>query len=58
MKVLALELHRLAIPLVRPFETSFGRQTGRQVLLVRVRTAAGDGWGEGVAGAAPVYWSE
>jgi O-succinylbenzoate synthase len=45
VKVLALELHRLAIPLVRPFETSFGRQTGRQVLLVHVCTDVGDGWG-------------
>lgn len=58
MRVLAVELHRLSIPLVRPFETSFGRQTGRQVLLVRVRTDAGDGWGECVAGADPVYSSE
>ena len=58
MKVQALELHRLVIPLVRPFETSFGRQTGRQVLLVRVRTDVGDGWGECVAGTDPVYSSE
>jgi hypothetical protein len=26
VKILALELHRVAVPLVRPFETSFGRQ--------------------------------
>jgi len=58
VKVLAVELHRLAIPLVRPFETSFGRQTGRKVLLVRVRTDVGDGWGECVAGTDPVYSSE
>ena len=58
MKILAVELHRVAIPLVRPFETSFGRQTGRQVLLVRVRTDVGDGWGECVAGSDPVYSSE
>lgn len=58
MKVRAVELHRLAIPLVRPFETSFGRQTGRQVLLVRVWTDVGDGWGECVAGTDPVYSSE
>ncbi|MES2094612.1 MAG: o-succinylbenzoate synthase [Actinomycetota bacterium] len=58
MKVLAVELHRLGIPLVRPFETSFGRQTGRQVLLVRVHTNVGDGWGECVAGTDPVYSSE
>jgi O-succinylbenzoate synthase len=58
MIVEAIELHRLAIPLVRPFETSFARQTGREVLLVRVRTDVGDGWGECVAMAQPYYSSE
>jgi O-succinylbenzoate synthase len=58
MRVDAVELHRLAIPLVRPFETSFARQTGRDVLLVRVRTDVGDGWGECVAMADPFYSSE
>ncbi|NEM92149.1 o-succinylbenzoate synthase [Galbitalea soli] len=58
MKVTAVELHLLAMPLVRPFETSFGRQTARTVLLVRVRTDVGDGWGECVAMADPVYSSE
>jgi O-succinylbenzoate synthase len=43
---------------VRPFETSFGRQTARDVLLVRVITDVGDGWGECVAMADPVYSSE
>ncbi|WP_382307792.1 o-succinylbenzoate synthase [Herbiconiux sp. UC225_62] len=54
----AVELHRVAMPLVRPFETSFGRQTAREVLLVRVITESGDGWGECVAMADPVYSSE
>lgn len=58
MKILAIELHRLAMPLVRPFETSFGRQVARDVLLVRVRSSVGDGWGECVAMADPVYSSE
>ncbi|GAB2453348.1 O-succinylbenzoate synthase [Conyzicola lurida] len=58
MRVEAVELHRVAMPLVRPFETSFGRQTARDVLLVRVRTTVGDGWGECVAMADPVYSSE
>ena len=42
----AIELHRLEVPLVRPFETSFGREIAREVLLVHVRTGAGEGWGE------------
>ncbi len=58
MRVHAVELHRVGIPLVRAFETSFSRQTGRTVLLVRVRTDAGDGWGECVAMAEPYYSSE
>ena len=43
---------------MRPFETSFGRETVREVLMVRVRTDAGDGWGECVAGRDPFYSSE
>lgn len=54
----AVELHRIEVPLVRPFETSFGRETVREALLVRVRTDAGDGWGECVAGREPFYSSE
>jgi O-succinylbenzoate synthase len=58
VEIEAVELHRIAMPLVRPFETSFGRQTARDVLLVRVLTAQGEGWGECVAMADPVYSSE
>lgn len=58
MRIEAVELHRIGMPLVRPFETSFGRQTARDVLLVHVRTDVGDGWGECVAMEHPVYSSE
>lgn len=54
----AIELHRIEVPLVRPFETSFGRETVREALLVHVRTDAGEGWGECVAGREPFYSSE
>ncbi|MGX5696657.1 o-succinylbenzoate synthase [Agromyces soli] len=57
-RIEGIELHRLEVPLVRPFETSFGRETVREALLVRVRTDAGDGWGECVAGREPFYSSE
>ena len=53
-----IELHRLEVPLVRPFETSFGRETVREVLLMHVVTDAGDGWGECVAGRDPFYSGE
>lgn len=46
------------MPLVRAFETSFGRQSVRDVLLVEVITDVGQGWGECVAGTDPVYSSE
>jgi O-succinylbenzoate synthase len=58
MKILSIELHRVAMPLVRPFQTSFGTQTSRDVLLVRVRGSDGEGWGECVAMTDPVYSSE
>jgi O-succinylbenzoate synthase len=58
MRVEEVELRRLRMPLVIPFRTSFGVQTERDVLLVRVRTPEGDGWGECVALAAPIYSSE
>jgi o-succinylbenzoate synthase len=54
----AVDLVRLRAPLVRPFRTSFGSQTEREVLLVRVRSGATEGWGECVAPAAPVYSEE
>jgi O-succinylbenzoate synthase len=57
-RIETIELHRLEVPLVRPFETSFGRETVRQVLLVHVRTDAGEGWGECVAGREPFYSGE
>ena len=58
MKLEAVELRRLDVPLVRPFRTSFGVQTHRDVLLVQVQTDEGAGWGECVALADPVYSSE
>ncbi|WP_353828666.1 o-succinylbenzoate synthase [Agromyces sp. SYSU T0242] len=57
-RIEAIDLHRLEVPLVRPFETSFGRETAREVLLVRVRTDRGDGWAECVAGRDPFYSGE
>lgn len=58
MKIDAVELHRIAMPLVRPFRTSFGLQSERDVLLVRVLAGEVDGWGECVALTEPVYSSE
>ena len=58
VKLLGLELRRVAMPLVRPFRTSFGVETDRDILLVRAETDAGEGWGECVAMGEPRYSPE
>ena len=54
----AVELLRVRMPLVAPFRTSFGTETSRDVLLVHLLAAEGEGWGECVAMAEPLYSSE
>src|SRR4030081_3428214 len=58
MKLEAVELRRIRMPLVAPFETSFGIQTERDILLVKAVTSEGEGWGECVATEEPTYSSE
>ena len=58
MRLEAVELRRIQLPLVSPFRTSFGTQGDRDILLVRALTDAGEGWGECVAPASPLYSSE
>jgi len=58
MSLERVELVRVYLPLVRPFRTSFGTQTGRDILLVHVETDAGEGWGEAAAHAEPYYNEE
>ncbi len=58
MKLTAVELVRIAIPLISPFRTSFGSQHARDVLLVRVATSEAEGWAECVAMGDPLYSSE
>ncbi|MFY9614262.1 MAG: o-succinylbenzoate synthase [Candidatus Dormiibacterota bacterium] len=58
LQVEAVELVRIRIPLVTPFRTSFGTQTERDVLLLRVIGEGVEGWGECVAFDAPLYSSE
>jgi o-succinylbenzoate synthase len=60
--IAAVELRRIELPLVMPFQTSFGTWTFRDVLLVRVMAEGPegpvDGWGECVTGTQPLYSSE
>ncbi|GGP77770.1 o-succinylbenzoate synthase [Saccharothrix coeruleofusca] len=58
MELTGVELRRVRMPLVAPFRTSFGTETTRDVLLLRVVTDQAEGWGECVAPAAPLYSSE
>lgn len=55
VKLLDVELRRVGLPLVAPFRTSFSTQTSRDILLVKVTTPDGEGWGECVALASPTY---
>ena len=57
MRIDAIFLRELHIPLVQPFETSFGVTTTRRVLLVELKAEGLTGWGECVAGEHP-YFSE
>ena len=58
MRLEAVELRRLAMPLVAPFRTSYGVEVARDVLIVRAIAADAEGWGECVAMAEPLYSSE
>jgi O-succinylbenzoate synthase len=58
MKVEAITLREIQMPLVHFFETSFGRTYSRRVLLITAHCEGVDGWGECVAGENPYYSSE
>jgi O-succinylbenzoate synthase len=58
VKLSAVELRRISLPLVAPFRTSFGTETTKDALLIRALTPDGEGWGECVAMESPLYSSE
>ena len=55
MKIEAITLRELRMPLKHFFETSFGRTTERRVLLVTVHCGGVEGWAECVAGEGPFF---
>jgi O-succinylbenzoate synthase len=55
MKVEAVTLRELRMPLKYFFETSFGRSESRRVLLVTAHCEGADGWAECVAGDGPFF---
>ena len=50
-----LELRLVRLPLLEPFEVSFGRIDSRLLFLLRLDSGAHSGWGECVAFEAPVF---
>jgi o-succinylbenzoate synthase len=58
LKVEAVTLREIRMPLVHFFETSFGRTTERRILLLTIHTDGPEGWGECVAGEDPFYSEE
>jgi len=58
MKIEAITLRELKIPLVHFFETSFGRIYYRRIMLVTLQCDGLEGWGECVAGEQPLFSEE
>lgn len=58
MKVQAVELRRISLPLVTPFRTSQLTEYQRNLIIVAMHTDGGVGWSECSADDVPVYWSE
>jgi o-succinylbenzoate synthase len=58
MKIEAITIREIQMPLVHFFETSFGRTYSRRILLLTAHCEGVDGWGECVAGEDPFYSSE
>ena len=57
IRIDAVHLREINLPLAYPFETSFGRTTSRRILLVELASEGLTAWGECVAGEHP-YFSE
>ena len=55
MKIESITLHHISMPLVSPFETSFGRETDRQCVLITLQAEGLTGYGECVATRDPGY---
>ena len=55
MKIESITLHHVSMPLVAPFETSFGRETDRQCILITLQAEGLTGYGECVATRDPGY---
>ena len=55
MKIEQVTIYHLDMPLVHPFETSFGLETNRECLILAAKASGLTGWGECVALDRPSY---
>jgi O-succinylbenzoate synthase len=58
MRIDAIILRELHLPLLRPFETSFGVTRNRRILLAEIQSEGLSGWGECTAGEHPFFSAE
>jgi len=55
MKIESITLYHVSMPLIAPFETSFGRETNRQCVIIEIHSEGLVGYGECVASYDPGY---
>ncbi len=58
IKIDAIHLREINMPLAHPFETSFGLTTDRRILLIELESEGITAWGECVAGEHPYFSDE
>jgi O-succinylbenzoate synthase len=58
MRIDAITLREVHMPLVRPFKTSFGVTRDRRIILAEVQSEGLTGWGECTAGERPYFSGE
>ena len=58
MRIDAIILRELHMPLVRPFETSFGVTRNRRIVLAEIQSEGLTGWGECTSGERPFFSGE
>ncbi len=58
LKIDAIHLREINMPLAYPFETSFGLTTRRRILLIELESEGLSAWGECVAGEHPYFSDE
>lgn len=58
MRIEAIEIYHVAMPLISPWRTAYGEDAAIESVLVRLQSRDGEGWGESAPFAAPCYSPE